>query len=329
MFMSSNVREARLMMSKVEFKQGPGYKNENLETALMVLNKVVRLIGHENHLLVDELGVITIKKPPWHQKIKDLKELGYLDIHTREGRGNPWDKILILKEEFEQATKPPAPPAKAVPQKCVRRRKPGHTLVPVTKENQKAKKGDKQLRAHLFIDVPNLANEKKITLARIDWQKLWKALIHHKGKCLDIVNALAFATLPEDQPDEKEWSVYKKLEGAGFEPRVRKGWCYDGQYVVKDIDTWLATDMTKALTNEINNGGGKAVVILLAGDSDYTYTLQTLKSDAIKVKKSLYIKIFAWQKSLSSELQKIADEVEYIEDIIHLIDYNYNGEGYI
>ncbi len=162
----------------------------------------------------------------------------------------------------------------------------------------------------VFIDGSNVFHGLKNETFKIDYLKLVEFLTGDRY----LVRAYFYSALPSDKDMDKQakesFSRQKKfLEDISFMgikvklARLRK--LPDGTFLEKEVDIMLATDMLSlAYKNAYDT------CILVSGDSDFSYTVETVQSLGKRVENATF------RKTSSYSLRRLSDKFLYLDDYI-------------
>ncbi|GAB6078074.1 LabA-like NYN domain-containing protein [Hydrogenobaculum acidophilum] len=162
----------------------------------------------------------------------------------------------------------------------------------------------------VFIDGSNVFHGLKNETFKIDYLKLVEFLTGDRY----LVRAYFYSALPNDKDMDKQakesFSRQKKfLEDISFMgikvklAKLRK--LPDGTFLEKEVDIMLATDMLSlAYKNAYDT------CVLVSGDSDFSYTVETVQSLGKRVENATF------KKTSSYSLRKLSDKFLYLDDYI-------------
>lgn len=165
-----------------------------------------------------------------------------------------------------------------------------------------------QERLIVFIDGSNMFHALKNETLRVDYLKLIEFLKEDRY----LVRAYFYSALPSEKDvdkQSKESFVRQKkfLENISFMgikvklAKLRK--LPDGNFLEKEVDIMLATDMLSlAYKNAYDT------CILVSGDSDFSYTIETIQSLGKRVENATFKKISSYS------LRRICDKFLYLDD---------------
>ncbi len=171
-------------------------------------------------------------------------------------------------------------------------------------------------RVIIFIDGSNIFHAIKALNIKIDYSKLVKFL----AKDRYFIRAYYYSAMPRTEDVEKdtpEWDsllrqrkFINELKNMGIKPRManlRK--LATGEWMEKEVDIMLATDMLAMAFRDAYD-----TAILVSGDSDYCYTVETVQDLGKRVINATF------KRNSSPLLRAVADEViildDYIDEII-------------
>ncbi len=165
-------------------------------------------------------------------------------------------------------------------------------------------------RLIIFIDGSNMFHALRNETFKIDYEKLMGFLAD--GRYL--VRTYFYSALPSEKDIDKEhkdsFSKQKKfLENMSFMGikvklgRLRK--LPDGSFLEKEVDIMLATDMLSLAYQNAYDA-----CILVSGDSDFSYTIETVQAFGKRVENATF------KKTSSYSLRRICDKFMYLDDHI-------------
>jgi uncharacterized LabA/DUF88 family protein len=170
-------------------------------------------------------------------------------------------------------------------------------------------------RVIIFIDGSNIFHAIKALNIKIDYRKLVNFLVKDNY----LVRAYYYSSMPSVEDVEKdtpEWEslmrqrkFINELKNMGIKPKIanlRK--LATGEWLEKEVDIMLATDM---LALAFRNAYDTA--ILVSGDSDFCYTVETIQDLGKRVINATF------KKNSSPLLRAVADEVIILDEFIDLI----------
>ena len=171
-------------------------------------------------------------------------------------------------------------------------------------------------RVIIFIDGSNIFHAIRALNIKIDYSRLVKFL----AKDRYLIRAYYYSAMPRAEDVEKdtpEWDsllrqrkFINELKNMGIKPRManlRK--LATGEWMEKEVDIMLATDMLAMAFRDAYD-----TAILVSGDSDYCYTVETVQDLGKRVINATF------KRNSSPLLRAVADEViildDYIDEII-------------
>ncbi|MEA3294383.1 MAG: NYN domain-containing protein [Euryarchaeota archaeon] len=159
-------------------------------------------------------------------------------------------------------------------------------------------------RAMMFIDGANIfhgcRNFQKNY--KIDYVKVRQELT----KDYDLIRAYFYEGI--DPEDESKRSFHSALQKQGFHIESRHLLKRNGGFQEKGIDVMLTTELlTHAFKDNFD------VAVIMSGDQDYIVALNEVKREGKK------IVLASFKNSFSKDIQEIADEVIFIDDIAEII----------
>ena len=160
-------------------------------------------------------------------------------------------------------------------------------------------------RAMMFIDGANVFHSCKNFRQgyKIDYVKLRDELT----KDYDLIRAYFYSGVdPSDVPSR---SFYKALKAQGFHVETRPLVERNGKLAEKGVDVMLTTEL---LTHAFKDNFDVAVIV--GGDQDYIVALREVKREGKR------IVVACFRNSFSNEIQEIADESVFIDNIAERVE---------
>ncbi|NPA14496.1 MAG: NYN domain-containing protein [Aquificae bacterium] len=167
-------------------------------------------------------------------------------------------------------------------------------------------------RVVIFIDGSNIFHAIRALNIKIDYRKLVNFLSRDKY----LIRAYYYSSMPRVEDVEKEtpeWDslmrqrkFINELKNMGIKPRManlRK--LATGEWLEKEVDIMLATDMLAMAFRDAYD-----TAILVSGDSDFCYTVETIQDLGKRVINATF------KKNSSPLLRAVADEVIILDDHI-------------
>lgn len=142
---------------------------------------------------------------------------------------------------------------------------------------------------------------------KIDYVKLRDELT----KNYDLIRAYIYEGIFPN--DTSKRSFHKALKAQGFHIGTRPLVKIDGGYREKGIDVMLTTEL---LTHTFKDNFDVAIIV--GGDQDYIVALKEVKREGKKVV------LACFENSFSQEIQEIADECIFIDDLAKNVEKIYD-----
>lgn len=160
-------------------------------------------------------------------------------------------------------------------------------------------------RAMMFIDGANVFHSCKNFREdyKIDYVKLRDELT----KDYDLIRAYFYEGVKPD--DDSKRSFHKALKAQGFHVETRPLVKRSGSFMEKGVDVMLTTEL---LTHTFKDNFDIAVIV--GGDQDYIVALKEIKREGKRIVMSCF------KNSFSNEIQEIADEAIFIDEIAEKVE---------
>lgn len=165
-------------------------------------------------------------------------------------------------------------------------------------------------RVVLFIDGSNLFHAIRYLNIRIDYQKLIEFLREDRR----LIRAYFYGAVPHEKDVKKntpEWEslirqkrFLEELSLQGIKVKLahlRR--LPSGEYVEKEVDIMLATDMLSMAYMEVYD-----TAVLVSGDSDFSYTVEEVQRVGKRVENA------AFKRTSSYHLRKVCDRFILLDD---------------
>jgi len=316
--MSSALREARIHLTGVSLKRGPGSIEGNLQIILKALWECSTMMGTLGTVNQDVFRSFLKKAngtPTGRMRyITELEKRGCITVKEESSPGRPLLEIRLKMRKLsgaiqEKSAKRTNTQERAVPALV---RHPA----PITPQDRRGSNNS----ALVCVDVGNFTGARENVDADVKgsgrrilpaYNVNWRALFDFIKKgpphesTLDILES--FAYLYDGLEDISILTT--NIRNARFNPVL---------HYKPDTDPLMAGDIG-FLARDALDEFRKLTIVLVAGDGDYNRVLFTLKRRAKEKSVSFKIWVISWRSQLNHDLKGMADYVTYVENIPDLM----------
>ncbi|MFN7065903.1 MAG: NYN domain-containing protein [Aquificaceae bacterium] len=167
-------------------------------------------------------------------------------------------------------------------------------------------------RIVIFIDGSNLFHAIRYMNIRMDYQRLLEFLREDRR----LIRAYFYGAIPQEKDLKKnspEWESYlrqrrflEELSLFGIKVKLaRLKRLPSGEYVEKEVDIMLATDMLSMAYMDVFD-----TAILISGDSDFSYTVEEVQRIGKRVENATFKRISSYH------LRKVCDRFVLLDDYL-------------
>ncbi len=167
----------------------------------------------------------------------------------------------------------------------------------------------------VFIDVPNIRARVRMRAEMLPWKRLFQSI--SQNRILEGTSLLQSTAYLQNWDDQESLRAQHGIRQAAFGRNI------DLQYrAIDDIDSMIINDMWSCVVQQEQESirGGVLTYpiqmrfVLVSGDGDYLRPVKKMRTQfGDHLELQLYV--ISWRKSLSAELQEVADQCFFLDDM--------------